>query len=62
MNKESKNKTKAEDRKAADVLTEATQYYFEMLNKSISACNSHRTSNKKELKRGARTTEHRITL
>lgn len=62
MNKESKNKAKAKDHKAADVLTEATQYYFEMLNKSISSCNRHRDSNKKELKRGARTTEHRITL
>lgn len=62
MNNKSGDKKERENLKPTDVLAEATNNYFEMLNKSLSQYNSHRSSSQKEIKNGTRITKHRISL
>lgn len=62
MKNESDNKKTSENLNPADVLADATNTYFNMLNKSLAKYNSHRDSNQKEIKNGTRITNHRISL
>lgn len=62
MNKQHNNRRNHKDYKHSEVLKDATDSYFDMLNHSLSKFNKHKDSNEKELKSGARITTHKISL
>ncbi len=62
MNKRNNNRRNHKDYKPSEVLKDATDSYFDMLNHSLSKFSKHRDSNEKELKSGTKITTHRIPL